>query len=144
MTITKTTITVTVLHDNDLDLSQFELTQIAHEITGGDWLGTYEIAKVEAVPDDKVVDECVAVGNDGTFFPEYALKNFVILYRMESTMSPLDAPLAFQCQAEDTDHAEEQCENAYPGCAIVWAWQGPGGVGVQPALDDYYSSAHAN
>jgi hypothetical protein len=27
--------------------------------------------------------------------------------------------VAFDCQAEDTDHAEEQAENAYPGCEIV-------------------------
>ena len=39
--------------------------------------------------------------------------------------------VAFDCQAEVTDHAEEQAENAYPGCEIVnitqmeprpWAW----------------------
>ncbi len=25
----------------------------------------------------------------------------------------------FICDAEDPDHAEEQCQNAYPGCDIV-------------------------
>jgi hypothetical protein len=25
----------------------------------------------------------------------------------------------FQCEAEDTEHAREQAENAYPGCDIV-------------------------
>lgn len=25
----------------------------------------------------------------------------------------------FHCDAEDHDHAEEQCENAYPGCIII-------------------------
>ncbi len=65
------------------------------------------------------------------------MKNYVVLYR-EADQHPLDAPLGFQCDAEDTDHAEEQCENAYPGCDIVWVWEGPFGVGIQPALDDYY------
>lgn len=26
----------------------------------------------------------------------------------------------FRCQAEDADHAEEQCSNAYPECFILW------------------------
>lgn len=25
----------------------------------------------------------------------------------------------FACHAEDGDHAEEQCVNAYPGCGVV-------------------------
>jgi hypothetical protein len=35
-------------------------------------------------------------------------------------MAPLDAPLGFRCVADDCMHAEEQCENANPGCDIVW------------------------
>lgn len=27
--------------------------------------------------------------------------------------------IAFECQAEDVDHAVEQAENAYPGCKVV-------------------------
>jgi hypothetical protein len=39
-------------------------------------------------------------------------------------MSPLDAPFGFICDAENTDHAEEQCTNAYPDCDVVWVVQG--------------------
>jgi hypothetical protein len=28
--------------------------------------------------------------------------------------------LHFYCQAEDADHAEEQAENAYPGCEVLF------------------------
>lgn len=46
-------------------------------------------------------------------------RNYVVLYRTDEIL-PADPPLAFQCMAEDTEHAEEQCENAYPGCDVVW------------------------
>jgi hypothetical protein len=68
------------------------------------------------------------------------MNNYVVLYRDEKVMSPMDAPFGFQCYAEDTDHAEEQCANAYPDCDIVWVWMGEEGVGMQPALDDYYTN----
>ena len=29
-----------------------------------------------------------------------------------------DSLIAFPCSAEDSDHAEEQAENAYPGCVV--------------------------
>lgn len=67
------------------------------------------------------------------------LKNYVVLYRIEPIMTALDEPFGFQCYAEDTDHAEEQCINAYPDADVVWVWQGAEGVGMQPALDDYYA-----
>ena len=31
----------------------------------------------------------------------------------------------FNCMAEDVDHAEEQCLDAYPNCGIVWVNEGP-------------------
>jgi len=68
------------------------------------------------------------------------MKNYVVLYRVESIMTPLDAPFGFQCWADDADHAEEQCFNAYPDADIVWVWQGAEGVGMQSALDDYYAA----
>lgn len=67
------------------------------------------------------------------------MKNFVVLYRCEAIMSPLDSPFGFQCYADDTDHAEEQCLNSYSDADVVWVWQGPFGCGMQPALDDYYN-----
>jgi hypothetical protein len=66
--------------------------------------------------------------------------NFVVLYSDKSmSMFPADAPFGFQCWANNVDHAEEQCENAYPDGDIVWVWQGNNGVGIAPALTDYYS-----
>lgn len=47
------------------------------------------------------------------------LKPYVVLYRPEP-VDGLHIPEAFMCQAEDGDHAEEQCEDAYPNCDIVW------------------------
>lgn len=45
---------------------------------------------------------------------------FIVLYRIESIMSPLDSPFGFRCHADDADHAEEQCRNAYPDADVVW------------------------
>jgi hypothetical protein len=72
------------------------------------------------------------------------LKNYVVLYRIESIMSVCDAPFGFQCYAEDSDHAEEQCLDAYPDCDVVWVWQGPEGVGIRPALEDYWTVSDFN
>ena len=69
------------------------------------------------------------------------MKNFVVLYRIESIMAPLDEPFGFQCWADDIDHAEEQYQHAYPDADIVWVWQGPQGAGMQPALADYWEAA---
>ena len=70
------------------------------------------------------------------------MKNYVVLYRIESVMSPLDEPFGFQCYADDTDHAEEQCVNAYPDADVVWVWQGQEGVGMGPALQDYWGDSN--
>ena len=69
------------------------------------------------------------------------MKNYVVLYRRDDIQSPMDEPFGFQCWADDTDHAEEQCLNADPDADIVWVWQGAEGVGMQSALDSYYGSA---
>lgn len=66
------------------------------------------------------------------------MRNYVVLYRIEAVMSPEDNPFGFQCWADDTDHANEQCVNAYPDCDVVYIWQGPTGVGMQPALNSYF------
>lgn len=65
------------------------------------------------------------------------LSNYVALFRLLGS-HPGASPGGFQCMAEDVGHAEEQCRNAYPDCDVVWAWQGPAGVGIGPALADYY------
>lgn len=66
------------------------------------------------------------------------MKNYIVLYRIESIMCPADPPFGFQCWAEDADHAEEQCLNADPESGVVWVWEGPHGVGMEAALSDYY------
>ena len=68
------------------------------------------------------------------------LINFTVLYRIESLMTPLCAPFGFQCCAEDVDHAEEQCLNAYPSAGIVWAQN----ADYSAALADYYFLAEEN
>jgi hypothetical protein len=67
------------------------------------------------------------------------LFNYVALFRLPGG-HPLATPGGFQCMAEDIGHAEEQCKDAYPGCDVVWAWVGPAGVGMGPALADYYAA----
>lgn len=62
------------------------------------------------------------------------MKTYIVLYR-EEYLLPADPPLGFRCEADDTEHAEEQCDNAYPGCDIVWIWEGDS---LQDALDDYW------
>jgi len=47
------------------------------------------------------------------------MNNYVVLYRTKD-QAPLEAPMGFQCDADDSDHAEEQCENAYPDAFVVW------------------------
>lgn len=32
----------------------------------------------------------------------------------------------FECHADDADHAEEQCADAYPACEILWVNVGHG------------------
>lgn len=96
---------------------------------------------------NRLIQEDFARG-DECLFPtalnrDHLLKNFVVLYRQEDSL-PADPPLGFQCDAEDGDHAQEQCENAYPGCDVVWVWQGAKGVGVDPALQDYWGNQPAD
>jgi hypothetical protein len=47
------------------------------------------------------------------------LDPWIVLYR-DSQTPPITPPEAFACRAEDGDHAEEQCLNAYPGCDVLW------------------------
>lgn len=63
------------------------------------------------------------------------MKPYIVLYRIESIMSPADAPYGFHCWAEDTEHAEEQCMNAYPDGEVVWVALGED---YDYALSDYW------
>jgi len=51
------------------------------------------------------------------------MQSYIVLYRREDIMAPADPPFAFQCHAEDTEHAEEQLLNADPDGDIVWVVQ---------------------
>ena len=64
------------------------------------------------------------------------MEKYIVLYRIESVMSPLDAPFGFVCDADNTDHAEEQCDNAYPDCGIVWV---ANGESYEDALNIYWN-----
>jgi hypothetical protein len=66
------------------------------------------------------------------------LKTFVVLYRVESIMCPMDEPFSFMCSAENVDHAEEQFLNAYPeqNINIVWVSQTEY---PDAARDDWYT-----
>lgn len=48
------------------------------------------------------------------------MQSYIVLYRREDIMAPADEPFGFQCYAESTEHAEEQCLNAEPDADIVW------------------------
>jgi hypothetical protein len=50
------------------------------------------------------------------------MNRYIVLFRTSATL-PGDAPFGFACMGEDTQHAEEQCTNAYPGSDIVWVVQ---------------------
>lgn len=60
---------------------------------------------------------------------------FVVLYR-EPHMALLDVPFAFTCSADDSDHAEEQCMDAYPDCEILWVVDTDD---PHKAYDDYWN-----
>jgi len=95
-----------------------------------------DIEEVNAEHDKQSKPE-PAAGQDGQ---QNTLRNFVVLYRDDSIMSDEDDPFGFQCYAESSDHATEQCLDAYDGCNVVWVWQGPAGVGLKPALNEYWAS----
>ena len=63
------------------------------------------------------------------------MKPYTVLYRIETILAPADPPFGFLCQAEDSDHAEEQCVNAYPDSDVVWVVEDSS---YQTALDNYW------
>jgi hypothetical protein len=65
------------------------------------------------------------------------MNHYIVLYRIESTMCPADDPFGFKCCADDGDHAEEQCLNAYPDADIVWVSDRKA---MEDALQDYYAT----
>lgn len=66
------------------------------------------------------------------------LNKWCVLYRLADAL-PADPPQAFLCQAEDIDHADEQCINAYPGCEVLWSYPGD----EDDAFQDYWGNGEA-
>ena len=64
------------------------------------------------------------------------MQPYVVLYR-DQALLPFDMPFAFMCQADDTDHAEEQTLDAYPDAEIMWVAQT---ANVDAALLDYWGN----
>ena len=105
----------------------------------------HKITPEETLALDGVINMMDAIQDEFMPAPTVdGMQNYVVLYRDERIMCPADSPFGFQCWADNADHAEEQCENAYPDCDIVWAWQGPNGTGMEAALDDYYNNGMEN
>ena len=63
------------------------------------------------------------------------LDEWTVLYREKGSL-PADPPQAFICRAEEGDHADEQCRNAYPDCDVVWSYLGDS----EGAYREYYDS----
>jgi hypothetical protein len=67
---------------------------------------------------------------------EKTMEPYIVLYKTPD-MLPFDAPFGFKCLAEDTEHAEEQCMDAYPDCEILWVVITDNMVA---AYEDYWSA----
>ncbi len=65
-----------------------------------------------------------------------ALKPYCVIHR-DNGASLFEAPEVFLCQADDSDHAEEQTVNAYPNSDILWISENPD---HEKALLEYYAS----
>lgn len=71
--IHRTVFQVEVFSDGPLLLSgssddPFDLAAINYAITEGDCIGSVETVSTEVVPTDKVEENLLRIGNDGTFF----------------------------------------------------------------------------
>lgn len=47
------------------------------------------------------------------------LRNFAVRYTPNGHAEQLEF-FTFNCKAEDSEHAREQCINAYPGCVVMY------------------------
>ena len=56
------------------------------------------------------------------------MQPYTVIYVQPGEVGPYGLELwqFFECQADDADHAEEQCRNAYPTCAVLWINVGHG------------------
>ncbi len=66
--IVKTTFLVTVLHENTTDVPNWSLESISSELDEGNIIGQVQHLGTLPVLPERLHDELLAVGNDGTFF----------------------------------------------------------------------------
>lgn len=52
------------------------------------------------------------------------MKKFTVIYVEPS--EGLELWQFFECHADDGEHAEEQCKDAYPTCSVLWVNTGHG------------------
>lgn len=65
------------------------------------------------------------------------METYVVLYT-ETGYKIGEDPSCFICSADDMEHAEEQCKNAYPDCFIVWVVCFDAEKLCSSALEAYY------
>ena len=68
--IVKTTVTITVLHRSENILGP-DIEDVLYEMNEGDAVGWETNRTTVPVPADRVGDELVELGNDGSFFDDY-------------------------------------------------------------------------
>lgn len=51
------------------------------------------------------------------------MKKYVVMFREPSGEIQYGEALAFECEADDLDHATEQCKNAYPEAKMVMSME---------------------
>ena len=69
-TVRKTVIEFTVYHRDFDDPASMDLADVISECDTGSMIGQVTDVKESTVPDGNVVDELIAIGNDGSFFDE--------------------------------------------------------------------------
>lgn len=66
--IVKTTITITLLHRSDNLMSDYDIEDVLYEMREGEAVGWETSRITEPVAPERVEQELIALGNDGTFF----------------------------------------------------------------------------
>lgn len=68
------------------------------------------------------------------------MNRYYVLYR-DNEMKPLDQPRGFECNANDTESAEEKCLQTIPHADIIWVYQcRHDNDTFDYAIEDYYSA----
>jgi len=69
----------------------------------------------------------------------FAREPWVVLFIPADCPHPVNPPLAHICLATDYDDAEAQCQSVFPGCSVVWVYEGSN---PDSALVDYWSACN--